>query len=472
MANYRVIRWAGLWWCLCVCFLWSVTADAARRVPVEMRSARDGASGTPSKSAGSLIVSNPVLHGQYIPYDGHGTGRKMHIPVSGRNFYSLYGTTYSAKNLLRANVPQLAIGAAIAGLAAGLDWVFDNSDAQWKAPSTSHITDPGLFVWRSNNNNSIGGPTPDAACEAYLATQPTYGVYAGFVPWNGDTLRCQYQADSGRIYTTIISPYAPCPDGSSYNHETYRCDAVGVMVPLDDTHLDQLDGVIANSSPEFIQDILKDACNGSNAPDRCFEDLLERTELTGPASVTSPATITTTTVTGPDGISTQQQTQTVTRIDITYGDNYYDYTTTRTSTTTNADGSTSVTTDTDSDPDAEPEESPLEVAKPCAEDCEGPAYEDLYTPTDDTKESLADSYMSRVQAIPLFAAVGGFFDVSVSASCPVWQTDLAMDILGESFSYQLVFDYHCQPWFVDLRPFCLVVFMIFGAGVAFRIAIL
>ena len=491
MANYRVIRWAGLWWCLCAGFLWSVTADAASRVRPPMPPAASHlGSGSASRDATSIAVRGP-LSGQYIPYAGGG-GRKMHIPVSADYYWSIPRTFNQAKGFLRTNLYGIGIGFAVAGIIEGLDWILD---------------DDGYI-----KKHEIQCPEGYESCEILATDYPASGMCGNYPYAINGFNQIKYVRSSttvrigGVTYPkgTLVEVKVVTNDGSSHPSAINNCidkykDSrwptsetghfpvlIGTiveipqlpqqaLVPITAQDVQQIDQFL-DADAGWIRDLLQNSCEGSSNPAGCVESLMDKTELSGPASLTSPSTTTTTTTTGPDGVTGVSTTTTNTTYNITYGSDYYEYNTTKTTTTVGPDGTTTTETQTETAADGEPtpeEEAPTqETPKPCSDNCEGPAYEDMYTPIEDTKESLADSYLARVQAIPLFAAVGGFFDVSVSAGCPVWQTELSMNIFGESFAYSLVFDYHCQPWFVELRPFCLAVFMIFGAGVAFRIAIL
>ena len=184
---------------------------------------------------------------------------------------------------------------------------------------------------------------------------------------------------------------------------------------------------------------------------------------------------TTSMYTKPDGTTgSRQQTQQVT-YNIKYGDTYYDYSK-EIKTVNYEDGVKTGESTEFEDPnvtDEQPaEEDDQPSASPCAANCDGPAYADLYTPTTDTKESALDSYAARVRNIPIINAASNFFTVSVSASCPIWQANGSVDLLGKSFDYDLKFDYHCQPWFTNYRSFAMAVVLIIAALGAFWVATL
>ena len=137
-------------------------------------------------------------------------------------------------------------------------------------------------------------------------------------------------------------------------------------------------------------------------------------------------------------------------------------------------GAVAATTE-EEQPADEPEDKPDEdiAASSCSgEKCDGPACKKLYEKSKDSKESKLDSYAERVGEIPLFAAVSGCFTVSANAGCPVWETPVNFDVHGASFSYDLVFDFHCQGWFTSVASYASVVMMIVCSFLAFRQALL
>lgn len=470
MATNRGFRWDLLWLCLCGCFLWSLTADAAtRRFPTMPSNQSVVKNGTPSRVGDTLTIGGP-LEGEFIPLDYSGS-KGTRLPARVRYDFSIPSTYKGYKGMLKANLLLLAGTVALDLLLDSIDGLIEGDDGgqpRIVRSSDELVYDTnGNFTWSAPFFTSTRFPSPNLACEYTAANQGR--TLIGVSMRSDGSATCRYNNPNG-----TTSNYASPRYGTGCAVGTYK-EVGGVYgcyeprkTALTDSDIDNLD--LSSFNDDFLQDILNDSCRGSLNPDGCLESLKESQSLSGPSTLTGPTTTTTSTYTRPDGTTGEVVTTTNNNYKITYGPNYYDYS--RSSTTTKTEDGVVTETTEDSESDDVTEEDVAESPKPCADDCDGPAYEDLYTPTEDTKESLLDSYMTRVQQIPLFTAVGGFFDVSVSGSCPVWQADLDMDLLGNVFAYQFVFDFHCQPWFVDLRPFCLVVFMIFGAGIAFRIALL
>ncbi|ARS48997.1 hypothetical protein PSMEN_11580 [Ectopseudomonas mendocina] len=175
-------------------------------------------------------------------------------------------------------------------------------------------------------------------------------------------------------------------------------------------------------------------------------------------------------------MATQTVTTTTNNYKITYGPTYYDYRRT-TQIVTKTDGNpVSDTTDEESE-DVEQEEQVEEKQEeepvPCVgQMCDGPAYVDQYEPTDVTKEEAIDSYMSRIQSIPIIAAVSGIFSVSVDGSCPVWEVNTSFNVVDSNMPINLRFDHLCLSWVIALKPWIQAVMFAVCAMLAVRIALL
>lgn len=491
MANNRGVRWICLWWAFSVCVLCSSVAEASKRVYPRLNGPIESTGGLPSRNSGSLVTTNRLLHGQTILRDPRGPGRHMNLPANQGSFFSIKGITINAQGMFRRNLPAIVMGGAIAGIGYGLDWIFDQEQQQWmKEGEDDPIpVDAAYFHWAVTHERTTIFSAPMDACRygdelRDLALPGTSNTTLNVV-FDGSAFaycRGKHIAANGTVFndfgiSTISRGGTGCPPDSSYDSSIRACVIPSDMVPITESDISKIEPEITGANPEFIQSVLRDACNGSNSPESCFESLMEKTELSGPSTVTTPSTTSTTTTTGPDGIAGTTTTTTNTTFNLTYGPNYYQYTTTTNTTTTKPDGTTETTEETDAPPfgedPREPEEEFQDAPSPCTGDnCAGPAYVDLYTPSEVTKESVLDEYIARATQIPLFQAVTGFFDVSVSASCPVWSADIDFSVMGIGFDHTLLFDYHCQPWFTDYRPFAMAVFLVVGAFLAFRIAVL
>ncbi|PZE11967.1 hypothetical protein DMX10_17935 [Pseudomonas sp. 57B-090624] len=206
-----------------------------------------------------------------------------------------------------------------------------------------------------------------------------------------------------------------------------------------------------------------------------MQSLRDQVTTSGPATVTADKTVSTGTYLKPDGTYGSTRTETTTNYNIKYGPTYFDFTENK-AVTIYKDGekvSDETTGETDDVTEEKPAEEDKEDADPCVTGCDGPAYKDLYQPTDKTKEGEIDSYSSRVKNIPLMKAVIGLFDVQVQgAQCPIWETHQQMELLGETMNIDLVFDYHCLPWFIDKKTYVQAIVLIGFMYLAIRIGLL
>jgi hypothetical protein len=479
MASSRGVRRFRHWWYLCLCFVFTPVEASQRVTPTLPAHPNHVSQGSASKVGTQLRVQAP-LTGQYIPHSGGG-GRKMHIPVEASRYYSMPRMGTLIKDGLRGMGPQMVIGVGISGLLLGVDWIMQDGVAFKEEPS--YYDEPSFSLWQSDSGSQYSGPDPHALCESEVARigANPWGnpvpVFAGFGTLSSDNrVLCTARFPDGTVIDNYqgLTRQRDCPPDYTLQPGTYRCMApIGVPVPVGVSDLAAVDSFIQAADAIMVQNLLKDACLGSTNPSGCLQDLQDKTQLSGPASVSEPATTVTSTTVGPDGIARQQTSTTQVTHNIRYGDNYYDHSTRRTTTINNPDGSTETIVE-DNESETPLEDTPQEeyAASPCSDNCDGPAYQDLYTPTDETKEQHIDSYMNRVQSIPLIAAVGSFFDVSVSASCPTWTAQIEMPMFNSSFNWTANFDYHCQSFFTDYQPFCAAVFILIGGFLAFRIGML
>ena len=174
-----------------------------------------------------------------------------------------------------------------------------------------------------------------------------------------------------------------------------------------------MEAAAAAKDSEWLRERLRDHCEGGLSPEACYESLRDSVSLSGPASVTENGP--TSTTVGPSGSTT---TTSKTDIDITYGDNYYDYRKTSTVVKTNPDGTTETTTQT------EPEETTEEEAEKM------PEVTDLYKPYIDKLKTIeTDVAVSPGVTAPIgysswYAFGGGCSEIS--AELPIigsWQTN-------------------------------------------------
>lgn len=90
----------------------------------------------------------------------------------------------------------------------------------------------------------------------------------------------------------------------------------------------------------------------------------------------------------------------------------------------------------------------------------------LYTPSQDTPQSVYSQFASSVSSSPLSTAVTGFFGVSTSGSCPSWSIP-ANKYWTSGFS----FDFFCQSAILSLLSAAGYVVLAVAAYAAFKIAL-
>ncbi|HHE7264828.1 hypothetical protein N0786_25860 [Pseudomonas aeruginosa] len=431
-------------------------------------------------SGGVLTIVGPALEGEYIPRGGTGGAN---IPVRGIHG----GVTAGARTIAGGAVSALRGGivgvAATAAMAMALDkiggFIDENGKPVIKKPQGEVPID--VFGYRSSawsfcNTSIYPSPMGYMACaqpriESYVSSTISYSLQPA--PNNNGYRVIWTNNKTGQESQFYVEAVGKCP-GVLIDSTCYQEEVISPFTGPDyDNLTDTLSGV---TNPDWLKSLLEASCEGSLSPGRCYDELTSLADqLKGPSSVKGPSSSTTSTYTRPDGTTGTTNTTTETNYTINYGPNYFDYSKTTTTTTSKDGEKPTTTTETESpevageEPATEPES---QTPSPCTTNCEGPAYEDQYKPTEETKESVIDNYLSRVEQAPIVNAATGFFDVSVSASCPTWQAPVDMSIMGASFHSELVFDHHCQPWFTGYRTAAMAVVMILCAFGAFYIAML
>lgn len=278
-----------------------------------------------------------------------------------------------------------------------------------------------------------------------------------------------------------------CLYGTLEDSETLT-ESTGLLAPSPLTEkeiIEALDYHLANKATDpFLDQVLKDACSGSLVPDRCYRQHAEAYTVTGTDLVKGPTTTKTEMITASDGTLKEVQTKTDTNYKLDYAGNQITVTENKSVTRYENGqkvGETQTTESTDenknpeTEPDAEakPETETEAQAKPCTgESCNPPDYEQQFEEVDLTKEQVIDSYHQTILGAPIFQAVGDFFKISASSSCPVWEAKADFSVFGVTETADLTFDYHCQSWFAGLRNWAAAVFMVVATFIAFRIGVL
>lgn len=484
---HRCTQWFAC--LLCLVFL-TGTATASTRKHVSMPSASSVANssgGAVSRSGNDLSVAGELI-GEYIPATGTGT-KGTPIKVLPTLDYSIPRTINAAKNLLKNNLAQALLGTVIAGAVASVDWVMDPENNTLQRKITDGEVQPPT-TWKLSAS-STGCPGPFTQLKDWNTCYQNYHdavdgrfIYT-FTPvsFNSSTKVLTYNhkrvwKNGGAVidnYNTTVPYVGSCAAplflttaGVCINPEK------ATYAPIGDADFPALDPYLNGLGPNMIHDLLKQTCNGSTSPDGCFQEMKERSTLTGPATVPGPTTTTTSTSTNGSGVTSQTVTTKSTDYKIIYGDTFFDFSK-KTTTNISVDGvpvaSTEEEEGTDPVEETPPEEE--EQAVLCSGDiCNGPAYQDLYTPTTETKEDHIDDYMTRVSNIPILLAVTGLFDISVGGSCPTWNVSHAMPVMAASMDIDLTFDFFCLPWFIQYGPWIRAVIAVVATYAAIRIGLL
>lgn len=456
MATSAYVRWLCGGWCLLLCAV-SLNADAATRKMVSSDKISSRAvvtGGTASGTAESITITGPALEGEYIA-----AGTK-NVPVRGIHggVSSGYRTIAGGvKSGLKANLPNLLLTGTIAALTAGVGWVMDEGTLVRKIDT--------------GEGQTYKGDITTDAISCSQASSWGVGIYKSYTFWH--IIQTTESVPSGYTYYNNCRPLFVMRRAKSAGYDPIKT----VTYPLTEADYATIDPWLNKQSAAWLQDLLKDVCEASPSPGACYDSMVTQAKLIGPATVAGSTKTTTSTFTKPDGTTgTRTQTEQGT-YNITYGPNYWDFSTT-TKTVNYEDGtktgeSTEAETPDVTDEQPADEEDDEVAASPCAgTKCDGPKYEDLYKPKDDTSQKVNDSYISRVKNIPILASVGNFFVVNASGACPTWQTVVSIDLGFYSGSYNLNFEYFCTTTALQIYQWASYVLMLLAAWVGFKWGIL
>ena len=463
MAVTAHLRWLCLWWGLLLCTL--PVAQAATRQHVTMPSNLTAtATGVATKGQGVLHVG--VMEGEYIA--ANRMNRKVPIKVLKTIDYSIPRTINQAKGLLKANLGQVVLGGVIAGALASVDWLME------EGVKPGGGTEPQLVKKVPGTVHGIGLPyygEGDFSC-GFAHANPD-GVYR----WGGGWV---FVVQSNTPYTkapfSYINNCVPKYVSSAMERDFPLVVSPESTVPVTDEEIDQKFGDFAAAQDaDWLNSLLRESCAGSLSPEACMQSLRDNVSTSGPATVPGESTTTTGTYTRPDGTTGTTQTTSNTTYNIKYGPTYFDWTENKTVIHHKDGQKTGEETTTEGDEPVDeqsPEDDEHATPMPCGGDCEGPAYQDLYEPTSETRESIIDDYMARARAAPILAAVGGFFDVSGNAACPIWSQHVYADMGFTALDWTLTFDFFCTELALGLYPWASSVLCLVAAWVAFRWGIL
>lgn len=329
-------------------------------------------SGSAAKSGDSLIITGQPLDGEYIPSSYGGGSKGTKLPIKPKYDYSIPRTLKGMTSTLRGGVVGI-------GLTLGLEWMLDQvggfiEDNQVLVPSFQPVNG-SLYWWSTTYGPGVHFSSAQAGCEYFESKLPaTTWIESVQLRFESATVAACYGISSSMESKQLtFNRYGSCDAGTQYDSATGACMAQTYR-PATEADYDLMEAAAAAQDSDWLKDRLREHCEGSLAPESCYEELRTSTQLEGPSTVTEKGP--TTSTTGPGGTTS---TTNNTKIDITYGDNYYDYRKTSTVTKTNPDGTTETETKTDPEEITEEQEEQQE---------EMPEVTDLYKPYIDKLETI------------------------------------------------------------------------------------
>lgn len=360
-----------------VAVFFSGLANAGRvYVPQKSGSASTVASAIASRVGD--VVSAGAMEGTYIP--GYQQDRQIPVKVINSNDFSARRTFEAATGLVKRGGPAAAAVVGTAAVMWAVDQIggfIDENGQPAKKGATGDVpTDPSKseYYWYKMS----GGPdrfksATDACRASYNDLAPNYPDLRNMqLKYTGETtFSCRvdgypYPAAEGYEYDGAYRGGQKCPDNSTYNPATGGCAGSTGSAAFTSSDWDKLQQALNNASgsntagdPNFIKDLIHASCEGSTAPQRCYDSLMANgpgqasQSLSGPSSVTAPGMSSITVSKDKDGNPTSTTTTSNTTFNITYGNNYYSYSSTTTKTKTNPDGSTETTTEEEPEETAE-----------------------------------------------------------------------------------------------------------------------
>lgn len=488
MASIRGVRWALCGWCLLFGVLQVV--QASERITVPQPTIQD-----------LLNRANPVLientlgyvqaHDSAFQYQQRSYSAPIQqaakIPTPAIKDAVKGALKDGIKGGLKANAAGVAVNVAVAAAVAAAGWVIDEAGQPVKktdgaddgSAATRGCKSGNFCYFWAGSRTATESSTAAAACAVAI---PITGLdsswsYAGVTAQDSKHYLCNAKDPSGTVTGAAIIDVAgtTCTTGS-YSDTKVGCVESGTA-PLTDADFSTFDNVINAQSADFRARLLKESCEGSLSPGRCYAALQSAASFlnSGPASIQGPKTTSQSTSKASDGTTTIATTTRDTKFGMQYDGTGATATPETTTTTKDNKGNESTTVDKeeeDSSTGTAPKEDEKDAAVPCAANCDGPAYKDLYTKTEVTKEAVIDGYAAKVQSLPIVSSVRSFFTVSGGGACPVWSGTFPIDVGFYSKSFTLTFDFACQPWFTALSPAFHALFMLLGVWAAFRVSIL
>jgi hypothetical protein len=382
---------------------------------------RTGVAILPGQTAQTGVISTPYGPGAYY------SAEKMGVKITPAVIVGKDKIASKALGALRGGVATAATVAATAAVVWAIEQIpgasFDPLTGEPVKTNAPEIVTTGTFWYSSRGGSEYRASSAIQACRR--GQSGTYNVYKNGTtqPLGASDTAAGCHGSFGFLETIYAGTFN-CPHG--VNPSTYTCYPTAQPFPpaepfsaADDQAF--LAALTSVQNSEWLRDLIKASCNGSNNPDGCYDSLVERRQLMGPALQLGPKISSTTTTTKPDGTTSTSTTTVQNSYSYTYGDNYYDYsTTTRTEVTT--DGETTVTETADNQPEGEePAEEPSEEEfQGDFQDSEFPEVEPFYEQKyPDGLEGVWQSRRAEIDASAFVSFLQSFIP-NFSGSCPAY----------------------------------------------------
>lgn len=320
-----------------------------------------------SGGATTGAVSTPNGYAAYYGQDHvdeHTAGSRYQagqsVPTSGGTSSASSGTVkVKVKPVSMLNKAKTA-AKAVAGIRGGIPGIIATAAVGYAIeqipgaeikdgqPKKTPVVDTNLKYWTAGSATTRFADAP-TACKAYGPSTVLEAYYNG-----GLYAKCfdALPAFGGKWVGNVNLTNATCAYGST---NLYCNSTAPVSQPFTDADYAALQLALESvQNSEWLRDLVKKSCEGSNNPAGCYDDLVDYQQLTGPATQTGQTTTTTQTTQNPDGTTSTKTTSSTNTYNYTYGSNFYDYTITN-STSVNSNGQVTTTTTTDTTDPSQPE---------------------------------------------------------------------------------------------------------------------
>jgi len=378
----------------------------------------------------------PVTSTVGIPSFPNGAGALMNVsPIVAVKPGKVVPTSRiisGAKNLLRLTPGAVASTIIFGTLLDTAGWAFDELSGQLtKNTLTPSDYDPQFVHWYGNNASGveIRDSSPSGVCSK-IQLNSGYAV-PGTTPSSVQMSSasqgiCTYyfkayaDRDETSLTTVLNRRGTDCPAGFNFDPATGVCSSF-TPTAVSNSDIDQLD--LAGKNLDFYTGLMREVCTASSSPDNCYQEMVESSSLSGPATVAGPSSSSTSTSLNPDGSTTTTTTTTSTQHDLSYGPDHFDVGTKETK-TTEVDGvptETTITEDTTA-----PTESPPEEAEEAYtfDDTALPEVEPFYEPQyPDGFQGVWDAATADLGASAFVEFLNSFVP-SFSGSCPSFSLNL------------------------------------------------